>query len=186
MQSWSKKWWCYKDSYNAKIKDIEDKIPDITNLVSTTTLNAKINVVKNEIPSIINLVTSNTVNAKINEIKNKIPNITNLATSTAFTAVEYKTLDHIKCITTPEFDKLTAETFAARLALANLASKSYIANYVKETDFNDQLKYLNIKKLLSRKHSMYLLKMNLKNYTHLNQVFLLVKVTLIMMEHNFI
>ena len=142
--------------------------------------------VKNEIPSIINLVTSNTVNAKINEIKNKIPNITNLATSTAFTAVEYKTLDHIKCITTPEFDKLTAETFAARLALANLASKSYIANYVKETDFNDQLKYLNIKKLLSRKHSMYLLKMNLKNYTHLNQVFLLVKVTLIMMEHNFI
>ena len=142
--------------------------------------------VKIEIPSIINLVTSNTVNAKINEIKNKIPNITNLATSTAFTAVEYKTLDHIKCITTPEFDKLTAETFAARLALANLASKSYIANYVKETYFNDQLKYLNIKKLLSRKHSMYLLKMNLKNYTHLNQVFLLVKVTLIMMEHNFI
>ena len=142
--------------------------------------------VKNEIPSIINLVTSNTVNAKINEVKNKIHNITNLATSTAFTAVEYKTLDHIKCITTPEFDKLTAETFAARLALANLASKSYIANYVKETDFNDQLKYLNIKKLLSRKHSIYLLKMNLKNYTHLNQVFLLVKVTLIMMEHNFI
>ena len=186
MQSWSKKWWCYKDSYNAKIKDIEDKIPDITNLVSNTTLNAKINVVKNEIPSIINLVTSNTVNAKINEVKNKIHNITNLATSTAFTAVKYKTLDHIKCITTPEFDKLTAETFAARLALANLASKSYIANYVKETDFNDQLKYLNIKKLLSRKHSIYLLKMNLKNYTHLNQVFLLVKVTLIMMEHNFI
>ena len=142
--------------------------------------------VKNEIPSIINLVTSNTVNAKINEVKNKIHNITNLATSTAFTAVKYKTLDHIKCITTPEFDKLTAETFAARLALANLASKSYIANYVKETDFNDQLKYLNIKKLLSRKHSIYLLKMNLKNYTHLNQVFLLVKVTLIMMEHNFI
>ena len=142
--------------------------------------------VKNEIPSIINLVTSNTVNAKINEVKNKIPNTTNLATSTAFTAVEYKTLDHIKCITTPEFDNLTAETFAARLALANLASKSHIANYVKETDFNDQLKYLNIKKLLPRKHSMYLLKMNLKNYTHLNQVFLLVKVTLIMMEHNFI
>ena len=30
--------------YNAKIKDIEDKIPDITNLATnTTTLNAKIN-----------------------------------------------------------------------------------------------------------------------------------------------
>ena len=30
-----------KDVYNAKIKDIEDKIPDIANLASNTTLNAK-------------------------------------------------------------------------------------------------------------------------------------------------
>ena len=32
-----------KDAYNAKIKNIEDKIPDITNLVTHTTLNTKIN-----------------------------------------------------------------------------------------------------------------------------------------------
>ena len=32
---------------------------------------------------------------------------------------------------------------------------------------------------------MYLLKMNLKNYRHLTRVFLLVKITLLMMEHNF-
>ena len=32
-----------KDVYNAKIKNIEDKIPDITNLATNTTLNAKIN-----------------------------------------------------------------------------------------------------------------------------------------------
>ena len=32
-----------KDVYNAKIKNIEDKIPDITNLVSNTTLISKIN-----------------------------------------------------------------------------------------------------------------------------------------------
>ena len=31
--------------YNAKIKNIEDKIPDITNLATKTTLNATINVV---------------------------------------------------------------------------------------------------------------------------------------------
>ena len=31
------------DVYNAKIKRIEDKIPDITNLTSKSTLNAKIN-----------------------------------------------------------------------------------------------------------------------------------------------
>ena len=32
-----------KNVYNAKIKYIEDKIPDITNLSTKTTLNAKIN-----------------------------------------------------------------------------------------------------------------------------------------------
>ena len=32
-----------KHVYNAKIKDIEDKIPDITNLTNNTTFNAKIN-----------------------------------------------------------------------------------------------------------------------------------------------
>ena len=30
-----------KNVYDAKIKDIEDKIPDIANLASNTTLNAK-------------------------------------------------------------------------------------------------------------------------------------------------
>ena len=30
-----------KDTYNAKIKNIEDKIPDVTNLATNTTLNAK-------------------------------------------------------------------------------------------------------------------------------------------------
>ena len=30
-----------KDVYNPRIKDIEDKIPDITNLATNTTLNAK-------------------------------------------------------------------------------------------------------------------------------------------------
>ena len=44
-----------KTEYNAKIKDIEDKIPDITNLATNTTLNAKINEVKGKIPSITKL-----------------------------------------------------------------------------------------------------------------------------------
>ena len=38
-----------KNAYNAKIKDIEDKILDITNVATDTTLNIKINQVKNEI-----------------------------------------------------------------------------------------------------------------------------------------
>ena len=46
-----------KDVYNNKIKNIEDKIPDITNLATNTTLNIKIIEVKKEIPSITNLAT---------------------------------------------------------------------------------------------------------------------------------
>ena len=44
--------------------------------------------------------------------------------------------DHDKYITTEEFNKLPSENFTARLAKANLASKSNIANFVKKTDLN--------------------------------------------------
>ena len=54
------------DPYNAKIRNIEDKIPVITYLVTNNTLNAKINEVKGEIPSITNLATTAALNAKIN------------------------------------------------------------------------------------------------------------------------
>ena len=37
-----------KVSYNANVKNIEDKIPDITNLATSASLNAKINEVKGE------------------------------------------------------------------------------------------------------------------------------------------
>ena len=54
-----------KDVYNAKMKNIEDKIADATTA---------------------------TLNAKINEVKSKIPNI-NLATTSSLTVVENKTHD---------------------------------------------------------------------------------------------
>ena len=43
-----------KDIYNAMIKYIEDKIPDITNLATNTALNTKINKAKGEISRITN------------------------------------------------------------------------------------------------------------------------------------
>ena len=79
-----------KDICIAKIKNIEDKIPDITNLTTNASLNAKINEVKGEISSITNLVTTSPLNAKTNAVKAEIPNITNLAATTALTAVENK------------------------------------------------------------------------------------------------
>ena len=118
-----------EDVYNAKAKNIEDKIPDITNLA-----------------------TAAAPNARLNEVKNKMPNITNLATTTVLTAVDNKIPDHSKYITTPEFNKSTAENFAGRLAQPNLASKNDVANFAKTTDFDDKVKNLN-KKLLQIKQN---------------------------------
>ena len=114
------------------MKDIEDKIPGITNLVTSTTLNAK-----------------------INEIKGETRGITNLATSTALTVVENKIPHNSKYITTPEFNKLTGEDFIARLKQGNLGTKGDIADFVKKADFEDKLKNLN-KKVTSNK-SQYVL-----------------------------
>ena len=62
-----------KDVYNGKIKNIEDKIPDVTNLATNTTLNARINEFKIELPSNANLVTTTTsLNPKINGSKSKM------------------------------------------------------------------------------------------------------------------
>ena len=57
-----------KDLYNVKIKGIENKIPDITNVTTNTTLNVKINRIKG---SIIDLGTTDVLNVKINEVKGK-------------------------------------------------------------------------------------------------------------------
>ena len=56
------------------MKNIEDKIPDITNLVTKTILNTKINEVKTEISCISRLAT----NSALTAVENKIPNVSNL------------------------------------------------------------------------------------------------------------
>ena len=105
-----------KDVYNAKIKKIEDKTPDITNLATNTTLNAKLNEVKGEIPRITKLATTTALTAG----ENKIPNVSNLVKKTdyniKFSEIENKIItDHDldKCITTLEVSKLTSENFTA-------------------------------------------------------------------------
>ena len=63
-----------KTEYNAKIKNVEDKIPDISNLATKINLNTIINEVKNEIPSITGLATT----SELTIVENKIPSISNL------------------------------------------------------------------------------------------------------------
>ena len=61
---------------------MEDKISDITNLATKTTLNAKINEVKGEIPNITNLATTSALTA----VENKIPSVSNLVKKTDYNA----------------------------------------------------------------------------------------------------
>ena len=82
--------------YNAKIENIEDKIPDI----------------KGKIPNITNLATGTALNA----VENKIPSPSHLVKKTDYSTkineIEKKTTDYYydKYITTPEFNKVMAET----------------------------------------------------------------------------
>ena len=59
-----------KTKYNAEIKNIEDEIPDITNLATKTIICTKINVVKTERQSISGLTTTFALTA----VENKRPN----------------------------------------------------------------------------------------------------------------
>ena len=118
-----------KTDCNAKITEIEGKIPSISGLAITTALTA----VENKIPDVSNLVKKTDYNTKIDEIKKKITDH-----------------NYDKYITIAELNKLTTENFVTRLAQANLASKSDIANSVNKTDFNEELKNLN-KKVTSNK-----------------------------------
>ena len=100
-----------KTEYNAKIKNIEDKIPHITNLATKTILNTKIIEVKTEISNINGLATTSALTA----VENEIPNVSNLVKKTEYDTIvneiEKKINDHShdKYIATPEFSKLTAE-----------------------------------------------------------------------------
>ena len=106
-----------RDVCNAKIKNIEDKIPDINNLATDVSLNAEINEVKSEMPNITNLATTTALTA----VENKIPSVSTLVEkddyNTKTSKIENKITDHDhdKYIATQEFNRLTSENFTSRL-----------------------------------------------------------------------
>ena len=80
-----------KDVHN----DIEDKIPDITNLATNASRNTKINKIKAVIPNIANLATTTALTA----VENKITIVSNLVKkktdyNTKISEIENKTTDH--------------------------------------------------------------------------------------------
>ena len=104
-----------KNNYNTKITELENKIPDISNLATKTALTT----VENKIPSVSNLVKKTDYNTKVTEIENKLTDH-----------------NHDKYIDHSEFNKLAADVFNAKLARANLITK---------TDFDAKLSNLNRK-----------------------------------------
>ena len=146
-----------KTDYNAKISEIEDKIPDSSSFVKKTDYNTKITEIEDKIPDTSGLATK----TALTTVENKIPSANNLATKTALTTVENKipsisglvkktdystnitdienklnNHNHDKYVATSEFNTLAADGFNARLAQANLITK---------TDFDAKLSSLNKK-----------------------------------------
>ena len=104
-----------KANYNTEITELENKIPDISSLARKTALTA----IENKIPCVSNLVKKLNYNTKLTDIENKLNNH-----------------NHDKYIDTSEFNKFATDVFNARLAKANLITK---------TDFDAKLSCLNRK-----------------------------------------
>ena len=126
-----------KTNYNAKIKDIEDEIPDITNLATTAGLNAKINDFKYEISSISGLATTATLSA----VKKKIPDVNTLVNKADYDAKI--SVMKKKIFTTSDCNKPRNNIPHARITEKKVMK--HIGNFVKKTDFNDKLKHVNRK-----------------------------------------
>ena len=127
--------------------------------ISSLATNAALTAVKNEIPNISGLVKTTDYNTKITEIKKKLSDH-----------------NHDKYITTPEFNKLTAENFAVKLKQANLVTKA---------DFDDKLNIHN-QKINSNKTNHLLVENQLKNCKHSIQFILEEKVITKKMVHKII
>ena len=91
-----------KTDYNTKITEIENKIPDISNLATKIALTA----VENEIPNVSNLVNKTDYNTKVTEIENKVNN-----------------QNYDEYIDSQEFNKLAADVFHARLTINQFNNK---------------------------------------------------------------
>ena len=114
-------------------------------------------------PSISGLATTSALTA----VKNKIPNAHKVVKKTDYdpkiSEIEKKLTDHNhdKYITTPEFNKFTAEMFAAKLAQENLITK---------IDFDNRLMSLN-RKINSNKTKHVLVKNEFKKLQTFDSIY---------------
>ena len=111
-----------KTEYQTDKTELERNIPDVTNFIKKT----KLTYLENKVPDISSLATKTALTA----VENKIPNVNSLVKKanydTKINELEKKLTyhNHDKYITTPEFNTLAASVFNARLAQANLITKT--------------------------------------------------------------
>ena len=141
--------------FGDKINKVDKNIPDVSDLVKKTDFNSKITEEEGKIPSITGLATSSALTA----VENKISDVSSLYKKndydTKISNIERKIADHDhdNYITTREFNTLAANVFNARLAQANLITK---------TDFDAELSGLN-KTITSNKTRHLLVENELRN-----------------------
>ena len=100
-----------KTDFNAKVTEIEGKLPSISGLATNTALTA----VENKTPDVSSLVKKTDYNTQISEIENKVNDH-----------------NHDKYITTLEFNTMAAYVFKARLAAQT--------DLIRKPDFDSKLK----------------------------------------------
>ena len=121
-----------KTKHDTDKSDLENKLPDTSNLVKKTDYNTNISEIEGKIPNVTSLATK----TALTTVENKIPSASNLVKKTDYdtkvTETENKLNNHNldKCIDTPEFNKLAADVFNARLAQAFLVTKTTFDNTV--------------------------------------------------------
>ena len=83
-----------KKIYITQIKNVEEKIPDITNLATNACLNAKIKEVIGEILNITNLASTTALTTVEHEISNVSNLVKKLDCNTKANEIEKKVTDH--------------------------------------------------------------------------------------------
>ena len=140
-----------KTKYNAEKTELENKIPDVSNVVKKI----KLTELENKIPDVSSLARKTALTA----VENKIPSVSSLVKkrdyNTNIAEIDKKLTDHNheKYIITPEFNNLAGDVFNARLAQANLTTK---------TDFDAKLSRIN-RKITEKKPKNILAEYELNN-----------------------
>ena len=146
--------WLKKTDFNAKVTEIEGKIPSISGLATNSALNA----VENKIPDVNSLVKKTNYNTKISEIENKVND-----------------QNHDKYITTPEFNTLAADVFETSLAAQT--------DFIRKPDFDFKLKEIS-DRVTKNKTKHILIENELKNCKNLTLLILEGKVILYIKVNN--